>query len=78
MMLLIAKGPCRYEEIRTATGVECPTVREACFAMGFFHDDKEYIEVIKEANNWGSSHYLRKLFTTMLISNSINRPEHVW
>lgn len=45
--------------------------------MGFLHDDREYIEAIKEANNWGLGHYLRKLFITMLISNSINRLEHV-
>ena len=46
--------------------------------MGFLEDDREYIEAIKEAKDWGSGYYLRKLFITMLISNSINRPENVW
>lgn len=38
----------------------------------------EYIEAIREANEWGSSHYLRKLFVTMLLSDNINRLEDVW
>lgn len=77
MMLSVAKGPCSYEDIRTVGDIQYPTFREACFAMGLLEDDREYIEAIKEANEWGSGHYLRKLFVTMLISNSINRPEHV-
>ncbi|KAG5068215.1 hypothetical protein JHK85_000592 [Glycine max] len=78
MMLFFAKGPCSYEEIKTIAGTVYPTSHDACFAMSFLHDDREYIDAIKEANSWGSGHYLRKLFVTMLISNSINRPEHVW
>lgn len=46
--------------------------------MRFLHKDKEYIDVVKEASNWGSSYYLRKLIVTMLISININRTEHVW
>lgn len=57
--------------------IQYPIFRGACFAKGFLHNDREYIEAIKEANNWGLGHYLRKLFITMLISNSINRLEHV-
>jgi len=56
MMLAVVKGPCSYKEIRTISGIEYPTFREACFAMGFLHDDTEYIEAIKEASKWGSGH----------------------
>ena len=55
-----------------------PTFRDACFALGFLQDDKEYVEAIKEAKDWGTSHHLRKLFVTMLITSSINKPEQVW
>lgn len=78
MMLTIAKGPTSYEDIRTVANVQHPTFRDACFAMGLLEDDREYIEAIKEAEDWGSGFLLRKLFVTMLISGSINRPEHVW
>lgn len=35
-------------------------------------------QAIREAFNWGLGYYLRKLFVTMLISNNINKLEHVW
>lgn len=44
----------------------------------FFKDDKEYIGTIKEKSEWGSGHYLRKLFVIMLLSGTISRPCHVW
>ena len=78
MMLSVAKGPCSYAAIRTVDGKQYPSFGEACFAVGLLHDDKEYIEAIKEAHHWGSGHYLRRLFVTMLISNSMNRPKHAW
>ncbi|XP_057456739.1 uncharacterized protein LOC130747739 isoform X2 [Lotus japonicus] len=78
MMLAVVKGPCSYEDIRTVGDILHPTFREACFAMGFLEDDREYIAAIKEAKDWGPGHYLRKLFLRLLISNSITRPEKVW
>ncbi|KAF7814857.1 PIF1-like helicase [Senna tora] len=46
--------------------------------MGFLDDDKEYIDGIKEASQWGTAAYLRKLFATSLFSNQLGRPEVVW
>jgi hypothetical protein len=37
-----------------------------------------YINAIKEAKDWGSGHFLRKLFVILLLSNTMNRPRHVW
>lgn len=51
---------------------------EACFASGFLMDDKEYIAAIKEASVWGSGHFLRLLFFTLLIASSMHIPKHVW
>lgn len=45
--------------------------------MDFHQNDGEFIDAIKEAYNWGFGLFLRKLFITMLLSASINRPEHV-
>ncbi|KAG4935927.1 hypothetical protein JHK85_050846 [Glycine max] len=78
MMLPVCKGPTCYEDIRTMENIVYPTFRDACFALGFLQDDKEYVEAIKEAKDWGTSHHLRKLFVTMLITSSINKPEQVW
>ncbi|XP_058733259.1 uncharacterized protein LOC131604861 [Vicia villosa] len=78
MMLTVAKGPTNYEEIRTVGNIQFDTFRDACFAMGFLEDDKEYITAIKEASHWGTGHFLRKLFVFMLLSGAVNRPAHVW
>jgi len=66
------------KQFKTMGNIEYSTFKEACFAMGFIGDDKEYIEAIREAYHWGSSHFLRKLLVTMLLSNGINKPEDAW
>ncbi|XP_058767402.1 uncharacterized protein LOC131641097 [Vicia villosa] len=78
MMLTVTKGPLCYQDIKKVDGKQLKTYRDACFAMGFLQDDREFVEAIKEAHLWGSGPFLRKLFVTMLLSSSMNRPEHVW
>ncbi|RZB58001.1 ATP-dependent DNA helicase PIF1 [Glycine soja] len=55
-----------------------PTYREACFAMGFLQDDREYVEAIREAKDWGTTNYLRKLFVLILLTGAMSKPEEVW
>ncbi|KAI5428313.1 hypothetical protein KIW84_033342 [Lathyrus oleraceus] len=78
LMITHVKGPRSYNDIKTVNNVKYDTFRDACFAMGFIGDDREFIAAIKEANHWGSGQYLRLLFVHMLLSGSINRPRHVW
>ena len=53
MMLDVVKGPTTYEQIHIVNGQLYSTFREACFAMGFMVNDKEYIEALREAYHWG-------------------------
>ncbi|XP_035844150.1 ATP-dependent DNA helicase pif1-like [Helianthus annuus] len=46
--------------------------------MGLLDDDNEYVEAIKEASFEGHAGYLRALFATLLLSNTLSRPEFVW
>ena len=78
ILLNKVKGPKSFEEIRTVNGEEFPTFRDACYALGLLDDDKEYVDAIKEASHPGTGFYLRFLFATMLMSNSLGRPEFVW
>ncbi|KAH1249451.1 ATP-dependent DNA helicase pif1 [Glycine max] len=78
MMLTVCKGPTSFEDLRTIHNIQYPTYKEACFAMGFLQDDKEFIEAIKEAKDWGSAHYIRKLFVLLLLTATMNKPEQVW
>ena len=43
----------------------------------FLQDDQEFVEAIKDAKDWGTTHYLRKLFVLMLLTGTMNKPEEV-
>ncbi|KAH1099393.1 hypothetical protein GYH30_034850 [Glycine max] len=78
MMLSSAKGSQCYEDFRTVENVAYHTSREACFAKGFLGSDQEFVGALREANTWGTPHYLRKLFVKLLFMNTMDRPEYVW
>ncbi|CAH8311580.1 unnamed protein product [Eruca vesicaria subsp. sativa] len=48
------------------------------FFQVHMNDDEEYIEAIKETSIWSSAKCLRKLFCTILLSNSNITPENIW
>ncbi|XP_015939882.1 uncharacterized protein LOC107465417 [Arachis duranensis] len=70
------RGPTNHDQIKSANGIIHNSFRDACFALGLLNDDREYIEAIKEASCCGLDDYLRKLFTVMLMSNSVW--EEIW
>ncbi|KAH1147779.1 hypothetical protein GYH30_042763 [Glycine max] len=68
-MMLGYQNCCKYQYA---------TYREACFAMSFLQDDREYVEAMKEAKDWGTTNYLRKLFVLILLTGVMSKPEEVW
>ncbi|OIT07740.1 hypothetical protein A4A49_62867, partial [Nicotiana attenuata] len=78
LLLNVIKGPKSYEELRKINGCDHKTFRDACYALGLLDDDKEYVDAIIEASNWGMPSYLRQLFAMLLLSNSMSRPKSVW
>jgi len=77
-MLTVVKGPLSYVDLRTVDNITYPTFREAYEACGFLAENTEYVDAIKEAKDWGLGHFLRKLFVTILMSNSVLKPEELW
>jgi len=77
-MLTIVKGPLSHVDLRTVDNITYPTFRKACETYGFLAEDTKYVDAIKEAKDWGSGHFLRKLFVTILMSNSVLKPEELW
>ncbi|XP_019158020.1 PREDICTED: uncharacterized protein LOC109154747 [Ipomoea nil] len=77
-LLNIVRGPRSFDEIKYFEGVQYTSFRDACYAHGLIEDDKEYVDAISEAAIWSSAHSLRKLFVTLLTSNSMAKPEKVW
>ncbi|XP_016178806.1 uncharacterized protein LOC107621286 [Arachis ipaensis] len=53
-------------------------LNEACSAMGFLIDDKEYVSAIKEVAEVASAAQLRRFFVILLLSGSMGRPLSVW
>ncbi|XP_052624746.1 uncharacterized protein LOC111916090 [Lactuca sativa] len=78
ILLNKVKGPTSFDEIRTVNGQTHSSFRDVCYPLGLLDDDKEYIDAIKEASHSGSGFYLRFLFATLLMCNSMSKPEIVW
>ncbi|XP_035838014.1 uncharacterized protein LOC110900424 [Helianthus annuus] len=78
ILLNKVRGTTSFDDIKTVNGKVYDTYRDACYAHGLLDDDSEYVEAIKEANLTGSASYIRNLFSTMLLSSSLSRPEVVW
>ncbi|XP_035845357.1 uncharacterized protein LOC118491583 [Helianthus annuus] len=78
ILLNHVKGPTSFDDIKTVDGQLYDTFKDACFARVFLDDDKEYIIAMREASTWSTSDFLRTLFVTLLMSNSISRPGYFW
>ena len=78
LLLNFKKGCCNYDNIRTINGVIYKNYKEACYAMGLLAEDKEFIDAIIEASTLASGTQLRRLFVTLLLMNTMSRPEEVW
>ncbi|XP_057450068.1 uncharacterized protein LOC130741240 [Lotus japonicus] len=78
VLLTVQRGCESFESIRTVKGVVYPTFHDACEALGFMEDDREYIDGIKDVSFFGTGVHLRKLFVRLLSSNNFSRPKHVW
>ncbi|XP_076905569.1 uncharacterized protein LOC143561338 [Bidens hawaiensis] len=78
ILLNRVKVPQSFEETRTVNGRLQPSFRDAFYSLGLLEDEHEYIEAIEEASHLSLGHGLRTLFATMLSTDSLSRPEHVW
>jgi hypothetical protein len=77
-LLNYVKGPTSFDDLKTVDNVKYNSFKEACFARGLLDDDKEYIDAIKETSHWGSGTFLRRMFSTLMVSDQLTRPEIVW
>ncbi|CAA7054895.1 unnamed protein product [Microthlaspi erraticum] len=71
-------GATSYKDLRTVDGITYAANKEACYALGLLDDDKQYIEAINEASEWGTGFYLRQVFAYLLVSESLSELKHVW
>ncbi|GJR79669.1 uncharacterized protein Tco_0150454 [Tanacetum coccineum] len=78
MLLNKVRGATGWDSFKEYDNVVYNTYKEACFARGLMDGDKEYIDGIIEASQWGMGEYLRKHFVMLIMSKTMSRPEVVW
>jgi hypothetical protein len=77
-LLNVQVGCTSFEEVRTVNGHVYESFREACAALKLLDDDCEFINSINEVAVFGSGNTLRKMFASLLMSNSMSDPLNVW
>ena len=78
LLLTVQKGCTSYQSLRTVNNIVYSSYEEACHAMGLLADDKEFIDTIKEVAELASGIQLKKLFVSLLVSNTMTRPQSIW
>ncbi|GKE07201.1 hypothetical protein Tco_1399219 [Tanacetum coccineum] len=78
ILLNKVRGPMEWDDLKEFNDVVYPTYKEACYARGLLEDDKEYIDGLLEAREWGMGDYLRSFFVMLLMTDSMSRPDVVW
>jgi len=72
------RGPASYDEIKIVKNIKYNSFKEACFALGLLEDDKEFIDAINQAAQWGIADFIRNFFVTLLVTNQFSQPDVVW
>ena len=78
ILLAIQKGCTDYDSIKTVNGQIHEIYEQACYALGLLADDKEFIDAIIEACELASGNQLRRLFVSLLVMNTMSKPDVVW
>jgi hypothetical protein len=78
LLLTINPGVVSFLHLRTVTGIEHPTFKEACRALGLLNNDQELVACFWEAITLVTENYLRILFSTALIYHEISDLEELW
>jgi hypothetical protein len=77
-LLNYVTGCTSYDDIKTVDNHTLNSFKETCFALGLLDDDKEFVDCINQAAQWGTATFLRILFVALLVSAQFSRPEYVW
>ncbi|VFQ68749.1 unnamed protein product [Cuscuta campestris] len=54
LLLNSSRGPTCFEDIRTVNEILHPTFKAACYTLGLLNDDKEWLDAIREADQWAT------------------------
>ena len=71
-------GPQSERHLHTVNGVEHPTCKDACAALGLLEDDGEWNQCLQEACQAQVGPSVRHLFAVILAYNSPAHPRALW
>jgi len=78
-ILLTKKKSCiDHDSMKTINGKSFATYQVACYALRSLANDEEFIDTIKEISELASRNRLKKLLVTLLIMNTMSKPNVVW
>lgn len=79
MLLLNVKGPTSFDDLKTVDGTVYNTFKEACVALGYYADDREWINCLREATSYVCDcRKLRDLFAMICHNNDPQDPGKLW
>ena len=77
-LLMVAKGPKSFDDLKTVDGVICETFHEACLKHGLLEDDSEWRISLRDAAEIQTGAQLCHLFTTLLLFCTPSEPNQLW
>jgi len=78
MLLTVVTGATSFPDLRTVNGIQHPTFKQACIALGLLQDDQEWIQCLTEASQMQVGSSLRSLFALILLHCNPTSPEILW
>jgi hypothetical protein len=77
LLLLNVPGPRSYDHLRLVQGVQHPTFKSACAALGLLQSDREWDTALKEAYAF-PGRQMRQLLVTILLECDPADPAKLW
>ena len=78
LLLTHVKGPQSQQHLQTVNGVQHPTCKAACVALGLLEDDGEWRQCLTEACQVQVGPSVRRLFAVILAYNAPTHPKELW
>ncbi|XP_057434847.1 uncharacterized protein LOC130727665 [Lotus japonicus] len=78
LLLNFQRGCMSFDDLKTHKNRTYETFRDACDAMGLLKDDREFIDAMHNVAKISSGFYVRNLFVTFLLGNTLSNPLNVW
>jgi len=78
LLRTVVRGAKSFEDLRTVDGIQCETFKGACIAFRFLEDNREWIAMFRDAQEFMTGSAFRHLFALALQHTTITNPLAIW